>query len=98
MARVVMYEPGFVQLEGQADKGAVWPLTDAVADDSRRYCPVLTGKLKSTIREDHGDGYGRVWCGNVAEGVDYHIYQEYGTRYMSAQPYMRPALYQERSL
>jgi HK97 gp10 family phage protein len=71
----------------------------AIATDMRRYVPVDTGRLRETIRvEDAGPAHFQVWFGDVAAGVDYHLYQEYGTSKMAAQPYARPAAYQERDL
>lgn len=93
---VVMDEGGFVRLSRLVDERLVHPITDAVADDMRRYVPVLTGALRGTITPHHLKGEGRVTFGNVAEGIDYHLYQEYGTSIMDAQPYARPALYQRR--
>jgi HK97 gp10 family phage protein len=94
--RVVIYEPGMDHLSRVVDQKFVHPVTDAVAEDARRYCPVLSGDLLATIREEHLEGEGRVHCGDVAAGIDYHLYQEFGTSKMSAQPYMRPALYKGR--
>jgi hypothetical protein len=96
--RVVMYAPGMVRLSRVVDERLVHPVTDAVAEDMRRYVPVLTGDLLSTIEAEHGDGYGRVTFGDLSRGIDYHLYQEFGTSKMQAQPYARPALYKTRSL
>lgn len=96
--RVVMDASGMDALERVMDARLVHPVTDMVADDARRYVPVLSGNLLSTIHAEHLRGEGRVYCGNVAGGVDYHIYQEFGTSKMAAQPYMRPALYKRRSV
>jgi hypothetical protein len=96
--RVVMYPPGQARLRRTVDARLVHPVTDAVTADARRYVPVLTGRLRGTIRAEHLTGSGRVWFGNVAAGVDYHLYVEYGTSRMAAQPYMRPALFQARAV
>lgn len=79
-----------------ANEATVGPLTEAIADDARRYAPVLTGALRSSIRTGVDDSTGYVIAGN--EDVDYAAYQEFGTSKMSAQPYLRPAAYKRRSL
>lgn len=98
MARVTLSASGLGDLSRVVDERVVHPVTDAVADDMRRMVPVLSGDLLGTIREEHGDGFGRVHFGDVDEGVDYHLYQEFGTTVMAAQPYARPALYRTRSV
>lgn len=98
MARVVMYAPGLVHLSRVVDERLVHPVTDEVAADMRRYVPVLSGDLLSTIEAVHLEGSGRVTFGDLARGIDYHLYQEFGTSKMQAQPYARPALYKTRSV
>lgn len=50
--------------------------------------PVDTGTLRASIRaERKGQAH---W--EVVVGVSYGIYPEYGTRYMAARPYLRPAV------
>lgn len=96
--RVVMNASGLIRLRRVVDERLVHPITDAVAEDARRYVPVLSGDLLSTIEAEHLEGEGRVYCGSVERGIDYHLYQEFGTSKMAAQPYMRPALYKRRSV
>lgn len=72
--------------------------TDQTADDMTRYVPVDTGALQHTIEPEARGLTGRVYFGDPAEGVDYHLHQEYGTSKMEAQPYARPALYTVRNL
>lgn len=53
-----------------------------------RTVPVRTGELKRSIElniEDDG------MTARVTAGKDYAPYVEWGTRYMTAQPFMRPA-------
>lgn len=72
-------------------------LTEEMAGDMRRYAPVLSGDLRGTIRTQlGGPAVARIWIGDVAAGIDYHTYQEFGTSRMDAQPYIRPAVYQYR--
>lgn len=54
--------------------------------------PVDTGQLKRSIGlEITDDGM----TAEVEPGVDYAAYQEYGTRFMNAQPFMHPALQEQ---
>jgi HK97 gp10 family phage protein len=51
-------------------------------------CPVDTGRLRASIKVTQlGDGGYR-----IGTDVSYAIYVEFGTRYMHAQPFLRPAL------
>jgi hypothetical protein len=97
--RTVPYGPGLDALERHVRDTVVQPVTEAVAEDMRRYVPVLTGDLRGTIRTEYPTALeGRVYFGDVDEGVDYHLYQEYGTSQMAAQPYARPALFKTRTV
>src|SRR5699024_7941187 len=58
-----------------------------VADD--------TGHLKRTLTIDFRDGG---LTGRVYTDVEYAIYQEYGTRFQSGTPFMRPSLYEQRPM
>lgn len=60
----------------------------AVQTRSQKTVPVDTGTLKRSIRlaiKDNG------LTSEVSANTDYAGYVEFGTRYMDAQPYMRPA-------
>lgn len=60
---------------------------------AQRNAPVDTGNLKRSIRLDVSDG------GLTAESeatAEYAPYVEWGTRYMEAQPYMRPAFNKQK--
>lgn len=99
MARVVLHEEN---LELIRYAPLLRDLAEDVADDARRIAPVRTGDLKSTIRVgDVDDDHAEVLAGGLpgaatGELVDYPVYVETGTRHMSAQPYLRPALYRFR--
>ena len=55
---------------------------------SKAKAPVRTGRLRDSIESQRiGPKH---WKVNV--GAYYGVYVEYGTRYMSAQPYFRPAI------
>lgn len=53
-----------------------------------RKAPVDTGQLKRSIMLDIGD---KGLSATVSPHTDYAAYVEYGTRFMNAQPYIRPA-------
>lgn len=56
--------------------------------------PVDTGTLRNSIQTTfENDGF----TGVVATNVEYAIYVEYGTRFMSARPYFTPAVEQVRA-
>jgi hypothetical protein len=93
--RVRLVAAGVAEVHREANRYA-GELAEDIASDMRRYVPVLTGDLRSTIRVVHGDPVTRIWFGDVAAGIDYHLHQEYGTSVMEAQPYARPAVYQVR--
>ncbi len=71
-------------------------VAEEIAADMRRYVPVLSGDLRGTIRTALSAAVARIWIGDVGAGIDYHLYQEFGTSRMQAQPYIRPAVYQFR--
>lgn len=80
---------------------ALTRLLHHIADDARRYAPVETGALEAGIHvEDSVGGKGAVVSSREVPGddPDVPVYVEYGTQNMAAQPYMRPAAYQRRSL
>lgn len=58
-----------------------------VEAQAKTRAPVDTGALRNSI---HGTMTGPTE-GEVSAGVDYAIYQEYGTRTMPAHPFMIPA-------
>lgn len=94
--RVRIRAQGVADLQEAADRYA-GELAEDMADDMRRLAPVLSGALKTTIRVEHGSPVTRIWIGDVAAGIDYHLYQEFGTSRMAAQPFIRPAVYRKRS-
>ena len=59
---------------------------------SQEICPRDTGTLSRSITLEMTDGG---MTAEVAPHTNYAAYVEYGTRFMDAQPYMRPAYMQE---
>jgi HK97 gp10 family phage protein len=95
--RVRINAEGVAQIQAAANRYRD-QLTNAIADDMRRLVPVLSGDLRKSIRTEFGPMVARIYAGDVAAGVDYHLYQEYGTSRMAAQPFIRPAVYLWRGL
>lgn len=71
---------------------AVAKTTFDVQAKAQGYAPVDTGALRGSI-----SGRPSGLQGEVSSGVEYAIYQEYGTRYQSGTPHMRPAAEQGMS-
>lgn len=96
--RVRLLASGVAEVQVAADRYRD-QLSEDIASDIRRLAPVLTGALRRSVRVVKGPlgGATRIWVGDVAAGVDYHLYQEYGTSRMAAQPYIRPSVYLVRS-
>lgn len=55
---------------------------------AKTLCPVRTGHLRASIKvvKLSDGGY------RIGTDVNYAVYVEFGTRYMHAQPFLRPAL------
>ena len=78
-------------LNGEEVKGKVGKVVKkhgaAMHKAALRNVPVDTGHLKRSITLESDS-----MTATVQEHTDYGIYVEMGTRYMGAQPYMKPAL------
>lgn len=55
--------------------------------------PVDTGALKGSIHVEPAGQFSRT----IGDGVEYGIFQEYGSAYMGAQPWLIPAVEAERA-
>lgn len=63
-----------------------------VAETSaKQHAPVDTGNLRRSITHEVGRDLGGLYV-RYGTDVQYGIYQELGTRYHPAQPFLRPAL------
>lgn len=62
---------------------------------AKRIVPVDTGMLKRSINGVLSDGG---LTSTVEPSTDYQAYVEYGTRFMDAQPYMRPSFYKQEEI
>jgi hypothetical protein len=74
VATVRPYPPGIAQIEARCQR-VTREVTAGVARGARRRCPIDTGELESTIREEHLGLVGRVWV-----GTDHWAPTEYGSR------------------
>lgn len=71
----------------QRTADAIRAAVDETAQQARQRAPVDTGELRDSIQ-------GRVinqFSGEVVATADHAIFQEYGTRFQPAQPYLTPA-------
>ena len=59
-----------------------------VLRDSKILCPVDTGRLRASIDMQRCTRF----CRSIGTSVEYAPYQEFGTRRMQPQPFLRPAL------
>lgn len=60
---------------------------------TQRYAPVDTGHLKREVKnyiEDDG------FTAKTTSEAEYSVYQEYGTRYQSGTPHIRPAFHEQK--
>ena len=74
-------------------QNAVKVNTTEMHQKASRKVPVDTGHLRRSLTIDFRDNG---LTGRVYTDVEYSIYVEYGTRFQSAQPFFRPALYEQR--
>lgn len=78
-------------LMNQEMKTALTRSAITVQGQSMQNSPVLTGRLRSShVFTVSGEGIGMK--AEVYPTVDYGIFVEMGTRFMKAQPFLRPAL------
>ncbi|MBO8173498.1 MAG: HK97 gp10 family phage protein [Bacillaceae bacterium] len=63
-------------------------VTLAVEREAKILCPVRTGRLRASIHTGRHGPLERY----VGTNVEYAPYVEFGTRRMSAKPYLRPAV------
>jgi hypothetical protein len=108
MARVEIDPEGLEHVTADWAQFAEERLGPDIAGDARRYCPVDTGALKESI-ENHMEGDDIIVSATGgADGRVYAAYLELGHRVyhpstgitgpevVPPQPFLRPALYQER--
>ncbi|KND38481.1 HK97-gp10 family putative phage morphogenesis protein [Streptomyces acidiscabies] len=87
-------DPSWQQHLEPEENAALEMLGDQILPDMQRHCPVRTGRLKSSLEAQVENSVLRVG----SRDVDYSVDVELGTSTHPAEPYMRPALYRQRSL
>lgn len=103
MARIDIDNAGFAAL-GDSVVGKFADVALAMGVDAERFAPVDTGDLSLSVHvDDVSPGAWRVTAGtDLPDGRA--VYQELGTHNedgsvrMRAQPYIRPAVYQQRAV
>lgn len=70
--------------------------SDFVKNEARRRCPVDTGNLRSSLNDEVIKENNEI-VGRVGTNVEYAGYVEYGTKRQTAQPYLRPALLENKN-
>lgn len=81
-------------------KGGTLALAMQIIAQAKALAPVDTGALRSSLGYKTHDGKGDLATdmllkpGQAAVGsmLEYAVYQEFGTRYIPPQPYLRPAI------
>jgi HK97 gp10 family phage protein len=73
-------------------EGDLVTLGIVVQNEARKLCPVDTGRLRSSIMSSGLQRDGKGAYVRIGTNVHYAGHVEFGTRFMAAQPYMRPAL------
>ena len=97
MAHVELDQGGLSRLADHViERVSVIPL--AIGIDAEALAPVRTGELKLSINvAEVGRGIWRISAGTgLPDGRA--VFQEFGTSKMRAQPYLRPAVYQNRAV
>lgn len=94
MARLVSrIRQAVERITREADE-AVQETASDVRDLAKTLAPVRTGRLRKSI----GKRKTRRGAAAVGTDVEYGVFQEFGTRKMSARPYLTPALEQGKEI
>ena len=93
---VVEMQKGLKKMATMDDvKQAIRVNTTEMHQKASRKVAVDTGHLRRSITTEFSDGG---LTGRVYTDVEYAIFQEYGTRFQSGTPFMRPSLYEQRPM
>ncbi|GAB2959000.1 hypothetical protein GCM10027048_27740 [Hymenobacter coalescens] len=77
----------------EAVRTAVAQTALQVESDAKGFAPVDTGRLRSSIKADiSASGL----SATVSTNVSYAVFQEFGSRYQAAQPFLGPAFEKNR--
>jgi hypothetical protein len=92
VAEYVPDNDGMAQLAAFLDR-KMDDVTEAIAEDARWYAHVRTGEMQEDTYADTESRPRR-----VVSDSDHSYYNEVGTEKMPANPFLQPALFQEREL
>jgi HK97 gp10 family phage protein len=84
--------PAVIRAVETHDDNAVRGFADAVKDRAQANAPVLTGRLREGITVSGGGASYQITASSLDGGAEreYAAYNEFGTRNMHAQPFMKP--------
>jgi hypothetical protein len=77
-----------IKIESEAE---LWAFALNTQNLARLFCPVDTGRLRSSIQASKGTDAQGAYA-DIGTNVNSAAFVEFGTRFMAAQPYLRPAL------
>lgn len=83
------------QMQGAILKNAALSGALVIQNSAIDKCPVDSGDLKQSIHNEISVSNATYAEIEVGTDVEYAAYVEFGTRFMAAQPYMRPAFDEE---
>ncbi len=90
--KVELDDKAIKRLTGGTDiRRALEIIGQAGEDSAKRHAPVDTGNLRRSITHEVGQLDESTPFVRIGTNVRYAIYQELGTRFHPAQPFMRPA-------
>lgn len=84
--KITSYVPQTIKANKAGSVGGMTKIATQIVNQEKALSPVDKGLLRSSIKWEK-EGKSEIVGGT---NVEYAIYQEYGTRKMSAQPFMRP--------
>lgn len=92
MATKIVISPAFYAEIRVRQRALLDVIGRRVAEDAQGIVPYLTGRLHSRISHKVLSAK----RARISAKTHYAVYVELGTRYMAAQPYLRPSLFQVR--
>ena len=92
MAKIKWYQDEVIRRVDNALEAAMMKSVLMVEADSKRMCPVDTGRLRASITHEVRRIARDIVQGKVGSNVEYAAYVELSTSKTPAQPYLRPAL------
>lgn len=87
--KVTSHRQEAIDLKNEAVARALEKMGLVAERYAKEYAPVDTGRLRNSITHEASPDEGAVYIGT---NVEYAPYQEFGTRYQSGTPFLRPAV------